>query len=65
MLSNASVGSENKKMVERLRSGVEVALEEMMIGRDYARVESILRALSSGDAELAASSHAGDRGADA
>jgi hypothetical protein len=31
---------------ERFRLGLRVALEEMMVGRDYARVETILRELS-------------------
>ena len=29
-------------------TGIRVALEEMLIGRDYARVEDILRALAGG-----------------
>jgi hypothetical protein len=63
MLSNSIVGSEARKTVERLRSGVEVALEELMVGRDYARVEAILRALSSADAEAAGTDHSIERGA--
>lgn len=62
MLSNSIVGSEARKTVERLRSGVEVALEELMVGRDYARVEAILRALSSADVELAGTNRSIERG---
>jgi hypothetical protein len=31
---------------DRLRLGVRIALEEMVLGRNYARVEDILRALA-------------------
>ncbi len=52
---SARVASDESTVRHRFHIGIRTALEEMLTGRDYARVEDILRALAheTGDASTA------------
>jgi hypothetical protein len=58
-----SRSSENPDSVRILETGIRVALEEMLVGRDYARVEDILRALANESSVPANTADAADVGA--